>query len=175
MELSDGYLLQLLKKGNEVAFKQLYDRHWKRLYLFALRFLGTNTDAKDVVQEVFLVLWTKQGDLDIRDLGAYLYSMTKNKCLAQLGKRKLDTTFLDRVNLELGENNVEKDIHFKETQVKLEKGIDLLPSKTKEIFKLSRYDELSNQEIAHRLNISIKTVEYHITQSIRYLRLEVVS
>lgn len=170
MDTSDTHLLLLSQQDNGLAFRQLYDRHWKRLYLFSLKLLKDETEAKDVVQEVFFTLWSKRKELEINNIKAYLFATTKYKCLESLRRKRLDTTFLDKAHFFLGENNVEKEIHFKETQNILAKRIDLLPSKTRQIFKMSRYDELTNKEIAYKLNISTKTVEYHITQSIKQLR-----
>lgn len=170
MDTSDAHLLLLSQQDNGLAFRQLYDRHWKRLYLFSLKLLKDETEAKDVVQEVFFTLWSKRKELQIKDTKAYLFAATKYRCLESLRRKRLDTTFLDKAHAFFGENNVEKEIHFKETQNTLAKRIELLPSKTRQIFKMSRYDELTNKEIAYQLNISTKTVEYHITQSIKQLR-----
>lgn len=174
MKTTDADLLMLAKNGNEIAFKQLYDRHWKRLYVFSLKFLKNDSEAKDVVQEVFYMLWSKRQDLDIRELKPYLFASTKFKCLEYLKKGKM-TTFLNHVNLFIQDNSLERELNFKDTQFKLQKGIDALPEKSKRIFKMSRFQELSNKEIAHELDISIKTVEYHITQCIKRLRLDMAS
>ncbi len=174
MKTSDADLLMLAKKDNEIAFKQLYDRHWKRLYVFSFKFLKNESEAKDVVQEVFCMLWSKRRDLEIREVKPYLFASTKFKCLEYLKKERL-TVFLNHVNLFIQDDSLEKEMSFKDTQVKLQRGIDSLPEKSKRIFKMSRYQELSNKEIAHELDISIKTVEYHITQCIKRLRLDLAS
>lgn len=170
MKTSDSnYLFTLARIDNELAFNQLYDRLWKSLYLFSLKLLKNETEAKDVVQDVFCNLWTKRKELEIKNINSYLFSATKYKCLEYIRKNKNYTELLSRVNLVDLENNTERDLDFKETKFKIEKGIDTLPKKTRQIFTMSRYDDLSNKEIAHKLNISIKTVEYHITQSIKQL------
>ncbi|WP_400073503.1 RNA polymerase sigma-70 factor [Zobellia russellii] len=169
MKISDANLFLLTLKDNEVAFKQLYDRLWKGLYLFSLKLLQNETEAKDVVQDVFCNLWTKRKELEIKNVKSYLFSATKYKCLEYIRKNKNYTDLLTQVNLVHIENNTERELDFKETKSKIENCIDTLPLKTKQIFTMSRYDDLSNKEIAHELNISIKTVEYHITQSIKQL------
>lgn len=169
MKISDANLFLLTLKDNEVAFKQLYDRLWKSLYLFSLKLLKNETEAKDVVQDVFCNLWDKRQELEIENVKSYLFSATKYKCLEYIRKNNNYSDLLTRINLAASENNTERELDFKETKTKIENGIDTLPLKSKQIFTMSRYDNLSNKEIAHKLDISIKTVEYHITQSIKQL------
>ncbi|MGJ8738235.1 RNA polymerase sigma-70 factor [Zobellia laminariae] len=169
MKISNTNLFLLTLKDNEVAFKQLYDRLWKSLYLFSLKLLKNETEAKDVVQDVFCNLWTKRKELEINNVQSYLFSATKYKCLEYIRKNKNYTDLLNQINLADVENNTERELDFRETKSKIEIGINSLPLKTKQVFTMSRYDDLSNKEIAHKLNISIKTVEYHITQSIKRL------
>jgi RNA polymerase sigma factor (sigma-70 family) len=110
MDTSDAHLLLLSQQDNGLAFRQLYDRHWKRLYLFSLKLLKDETEAKDVVQEVFFTLWSKRKELQIKDTKAYLFATTKYRCLESLRRKRLDTTFLDKAHAFFGENNVEKEI-----------------------------------------------------------------
>lgn len=170
MSFSDEELFLKVKEGNELAFKQLYDKHWKRLYRFSLKLLREVSDAKDVVQEVFLALWLKRDTLEISNLPSYLYASTKYACLKRIGKGKAEALLLEKMNAHLNENNIDRQISYRETKDNLEKIIDSLPDKTMRIFKMSRYDDMSNKEIADKLKISIKAVEYHITQSIKHLR-----
>lgn len=172
---TDTHLLLLSKADNQTAFKQLYDRHWKRLYLFALKLLKDQSEAKDAVQDVFSNLWAKRKELDIKNPEAYLMASIKYKCLEYLKEKKLAPSFLHQFELSDQENPIENKIHFEETMQLLDTGIDGLPAKTKKIFKMSRQQDLSNKEIAYLLNISTKTVEYHITQSIKQLRDVVVT
>ncbi|MCR9228547.1 MAG: RNA polymerase sigma-70 factor [Flavobacteriaceae bacterium] len=171
MYVSDSKLLTLFKEGNEMAFERIYDRYWRRLYLFASKLLPNEIDAKDILQEVFYNLWTKADQLEINQLESYLFSMTKNKCFDHVRKHKSNDDLTERlVQTLLAENNTENQMDYIETKVNLERGIAHLPSRTKQIFQMSRDTELSNKEIAAKLNISVKTVEYHITQSIKYLK-----
>ena len=170
MNVSDTHLLLLSKADNQLAFKQLYDGHWKKLYLFAFKLLNSEPEAKDAVQEVFTNLWAKRKELEIKNLEAYLMASIKYKCLEQLKQKKLSPSFMDKFEPPVQGNPTENKLDFEETMHMLDTGIDRLPAKTKKIFKMSRQDELSNKEIAHMLNISTKTVEYHITQSIRQLK-----
>ncbi|MBO0355756.1 RNA polymerase sigma-70 factor [Muricauda ruestringensis] len=175
MNATDTHLLLLSKADNQIAFKQLYDRHWKRLYLFALKLLKEKAEAKDAVQDVFSNLWTKRKELDIKHPEAYLMASIKYKCLEYLKEKKLSSSFLQQFELPTQGNPIENKIHFEETMELLDTGIDGLPAKTKKIFKMSRHEDLSNKEIAYLLNISTKTVEYHITQSIKQLREVIVT
>lgn len=177
MCFSDSKLLTLIGNGNEIAFKQIYDKYWKRLYLFALKLLPSEGDAKDVVQEVFCNLWVKADRLQIENLESYLYSMTKNKCFDHLRRKKYSDEALTEIILQtiLSDSNPEDHLEYMETKKNLEKSLFQLPPKTRQVFQLSRNFDLSNKQIASKLNISVKAVEYHMTQSIKHLKSELAS
>ncbi|TKD57939.1 RNA polymerase sigma-70 factor [Flavobacterium sp. ASW18X] len=175
MTAPDLELFQLIKKDNQLAFRQLYDRHWKKQFYFAVGFLKDETLAKDVVQEVFCILWEKRDHLNIQHFGSYLHSITRNKCLEHLKKSVVFKDVLLHMDALNAENTTEQHIHYLETKEKIEKEINSLPNKTKQIFRLSRHQELSHKEIAKKMNVSTKTVEYHISQSIKKLSASMAS
>lgn len=168
--LSDQELLKQFSKGNELAFKTLYDRYWKHILRVASQILMDQDLAKDVVQDVFVSLWLKRETLKIDNVRAYIFQATKLSCFDKLRKNKLHETLLNRAQTVLESKEHEDEIDLEDTSFRVNICIASLPEKTKKIFKLSRERSLSNHQIARELNISPKTVEYHITASLKHLR-----
>lgn len=129
-----------------------------------------NEMAKDIVQDVFISLWAKRGSVEINNIKAYIYQATKLSCFDKLRKTKHHEAFLNRAQIVLESKDYEDKIDFEDTRFRINCSISTLPERTKTIFKLSRERSLSNHQIAQELNISPKTVEYHISASLKHLR-----
>jgi RNA polymerase sigma-70 factor (ECF subfamily) len=130
--------------------------------------------AQEVVQDVFVNLWMKRGSLDeVVDLESYLYKSVRNKIYDQFDKIASQEKLKRHVALQVTEetDSTKEDIEYAETWELINQEIDLLPSKTKEIFRLSRFGHYTNDEIAGNLHLSGKSVEYHITRALKRLRL----
>ncbi|MEM9856925.1 MAG: RNA polymerase sigma-70 factor [Bacteroidota bacterium] len=168
--LSDLELLELTKKGNEFAFSKLFDRYWKDLYRFGFDILHDDDQTKDAVQEVFCRIWINRTKLNVSNPKSYFIKAVKNRVLDQLklnSFKEYDDQFLID---EPAVNHVEEAIEYRETNAHILSQLDQLPKKSKEIFFLSRYSNLSNQEIANRLSMSKRTVEWHISEALKRLR-----
>ncbi|MEM7486866.1 MAG: RNA polymerase sigma-70 factor [Bacteroidota bacterium] len=168
--LTDQELYRQISMGNELAFKTLYDRYWKRVIQIADRILMNKEMAKDVVQDVFVSIWTKRGSVQIKNVKAYIYQSIKLSCFDKLRSIKHHESLLGRSQIILESKDFEDKINFEDTSFRINSGISSLPEKTKKIFKLSRERSLSNHQIAKELDISPKTVEYHISVSLKHLR-----
>lgn len=170
-ELSEGQLLVQISRDNELAFTEIYNRHWRGLFLLACNVLQEEEAAKDVVQEIFVSLWQRRKDILIENLNAYLTSSVKRKVLQYLRNDKIAQRHLERIHsLERPDNPGGRELDFYEASEELKKYINRLPERCKEVFLLSRYEQLSHKAIAEKLNISTKTVEIHITKALKYLR-----
>ncbi|RNL90710.1 RNA polymerase sigma-70 factor [Sinomicrobium pectinilyticum] len=170
MEVTDNKLFDLIRENNELAFHEIYNRYWQKLLAISFSILQDREAAKDVVQDVFIRIWIKRGELDIENVNAYLHQAVKLKCFEYLRKNKINQKLLDRVNHILHANDVEEAMNLKETQSILQKSIQSIPAKSLAIFRMSRDDSMSNREIAEKMQISRKAVEYHITVSLKHLR-----
>ena len=169
-KLSDEKLLQFVKNSNTQAFDELYRRHWHLLFRTADNILLDAEAARDVVQDIFISFWVKRHERDIRNVGGYLRQSVKLKCFEHLRTGKINQQALDRIkNLGFARDTEEK-IDFLEVHQTFEKHLNELPAKCREIFRMSRFEDLSNKEIALRLNISVKAVEYHITRALKHIR-----
>jgi RNA polymerase sigma-70 factor, ECF subfamily len=174
-------LVERLINGEELAFKEVFYQYYPGLLKFAASYLHDNHLAENVVQDAFITLWEKRMLLEIQsNIKAFLVTIVKNKSINHLEKAK------NRIKIEQSVNQMllqEADLHictlrslnpeelFTEEIAKiLEKTIQELPEQTRDIFLLSRYQGLSNQEIADKLDITVKGVEYHISKSLKLLR-----
>ena len=164
MHKEDTYLWQGIKQGDDLAFKTLFNRYYKSLCIYALQILNSLPDSEDIVQGVFVSLWTKREELYIKtSLKAYLYKSVFNACIQNVRReRKIDES-LEFLKWKMLRNQVEEDdtVLFSEIE-KLKKIVDTLPNRCKEILLLSKIEGYKNREIASDLGISIKTVESHM-------------
>ena len=151
----------------EVLFRKYYAALCKSLY----KVLRDATIAEDIVQEVFLKVWEKRESLQMDEaVHSYLYRSCYNTALNFLKQQKKNTD-IDSLEMSVaGSDTAEKDITFLETEAEILKAIDALPPKTKLVFSLSRFEELSYKEIAERLDISVKSVEKHMGIALQRLR-----
>jgi RNA polymerase sigma-70 factor (ECF subfamily) len=171
--LTDEKLLQLLKANDEQAFKEIYYRYWKLIFEAAYHRLASRETAKELVQTIFLRIWEKRHSIQITHLQSYLQTAIKNSVINYIEAAMVHKKYLQHV-LYTGSTTcqgTESTLTFHELSQAIEKAIATLPEKTRQVFRLSRFDHLSVHEIATSLNLSEKAVEYHITQSLKALRL----
>ena len=171
--LSDEKLLQLLRANNEQAFKEIYTRYWKPIFEAAWRRLASRETARELVQTIFLRIWEKRHSIYITHLQGYLQTAIKNSVINYMEATMVHKKYLQHV-VHTGSTTcqgAESTLSFHELSQAIEKAIATLPEKTRQVFRLSRFHHLSIREIATRLNISEKAVEYHITQSLKIMRL----
>lgn len=170
--ISDLQLLQLIKENDTVAFRALYDRFWEKLYRYAWKRLKSKHDAEDVVQHVFMKLWEHRSARNIQSVEQYLYKSVYYEVLDVLkniaGKNE-DFSELNEAILP-SFNNIHQKIGTSELDRIIEDAISKLPPKMQEIYRLSREEDLSVNEIAARLNISEQTVKNQLTTALSRLR-----
>lgn len=173
LDISDHELLSLIKEGDQVAFKSMYEKYWQLLYVAACKIIKDEDEAKDVVQEVFVSLLSKGSAIDIKgSVSNYLYTAVRYKVLDFISRKKVRTDYLDSLNdyVSTGNYTTDRALIEKEINAEMEKEIQNLPLKMKEVFELSRKEELSHKEIAETLNISDKTVKKQISNAIKLLK-----
>ncbi|MDX2302809.1 MAG: RNA polymerase sigma-70 factor [Microscillaceae bacterium] len=166
-------LLAALRKGDEQAFQQIYLHYWKELFAYAFNILRNQALCEDVIQDVFIAVWINRQDTQILNLKAYLYHAVRNKALSQLRKVKL-TGLQQEVIEKLSLNeSADQALHLKDIEQSIRQAADKLAPRCREIFFLSRFDRLSNQEIAQKLSISLRSVENQLSIALKYLREQV--
>jgi RNA polymerase sigma-70 factor (ECF subfamily) len=159
--LADDVLLKLLKISDELAYKEIYLRYWRRLFYSAANKTNSKEVAEDIVQSVFADLWDRRQVHNINNIAAYLETAVKyqiiNYIKTAISKRAQHTGFTELQKPE-------------ELNAAIDKAISQLPQKTQTIFRLSRFEKHTNKDISRIMDLSEKAVEYHITQSLKSLR-----
>ena len=170
---TDQELIKLLSEDNREAFEKLYARHWEELFKTAFAILKDRDASKDIVQDIFIWLWQHRYTLRVISLKFYLKAAVKFKVANYIRSGDIRESFfreLSYADLSKPAITIEEELETKQLKGIIQLAISKLPEKCREIFQLSRESHLSNQEIALRLNISIKTVENQMTIAIRRLR-----
>jgi len=172
--LSDIELIALLRNGDQSAYTVIYRRYFKLLYLHAFRKLGHEENAKDVIQEIFTVLWVKREDIAHINLAAYLYTSVRNRVIDLYSREQVVGKYHQSI-LKFAETYNETTDHLireRDMSSLIEKEIQALPPRMREIFELSRNENLSHKEIAEQLNISEHTVATQMTRALKTLRVK---
>jgi len=171
--LSDQELTALLHEGDERAFTEIYDRYHSLLYIYAHKKLQNKEEAQDIVQEVLTALWTRRFVFSMHaSLPSYLFTAVRNKALDLFSHKKVEARYLASLQNFIEDAGIQTDFLIRENDLKtlIEKEIQSLPPKMKEVFKLSRNNKLSHKEIANLMDISEQTVSTHIKKALRILR-----
>lgn len=171
--MSEGDLLWEMKDGNEEAFVVIYERYHAILYVLAHRYLQDDDSARNIVQSVFIKFWEARSNLPEKvNLRNYLYTMAKNLILNEI--RNKVSAMLKNKEIVSQRGIFEKDlievIDEKETKKQIYEAIEKLPPQKKAICLYKMREDMSNKEIAEKMNISVSTVKVHYTQALKMLR-----
>jgi RNA polymerase sigma-70 factor (ECF subfamily) len=175
---TDQTLLTLLKQGDKDAYTVIYDRYKNLLYNHAYKKLGDPEEVKDVLQELFTNLWNKRVDIPVAmNLSGYLYTGIRNRILNLLSHKEVENKYLTSIQQYTQEGDYSTDLVIREKEMAdlIQKEIDQLPPKMREVFLLSRKENLSHHEIAEQLSISEQTVAKQVTNALRILRVRLGS
>ncbi len=174
-QISDEILLDRTKSGDQVAFRILFDRYYRTGLNHIHRYVGDVPTSEDLAQGVFVKIWNKRADLDVKtSFGAYFRKACINETLNYLKTKKKfiltepdswDTSWPDT-----GDEDRERREEQESLEEHLRKSIDNLPEKCRIVFLLNRFEGLSHKEIADQLDISTKTIENHMTKALKLLK-----
>lgn len=168
--------LEKLKSGDEGALTLIYKKYWQMLFTSAYNILKDRQLCEDIIQEIFIKLWNNREKVQVEiSLKGYLYACTRYEVYRQVKAGLSRKDLYDDLLLHLYKPAIDESIEYKELIATITAVVDELPEKCREVFKLSRDEQLSHKEIASRLSISPKTVENHITKALRHLRLSLNS
>jgi RNA polymerase sigma-70 factor (ECF subfamily) len=174
--INEHILIEGIKAGKEFAFEYVFKQYYKKLCLFALKYVRDNQTAEEIVSRVFKNLWEKRKTISInQNLSSYLFKAVYNESMNYLNSFSRRQQPTDSIYQHI-ENHIEAESGFlsklyaEDLEKKIKKGIHELPEKCRDIFYMSRYESLSHKEIAERLNISVKTVENQIGIALEKLR-----
>ena len=162
-----------IKRSDPAAFKIVFDQCHKSIFNFIIFKVRDEQLAEDLLQEVFVRCWNARLRLDEnRSIRNYLYTIADNLILNEARHNKVVARQRSEVDLRVSSetDNPQFILEEKEYHVKLQSAIDSLPEKARIVFLMSRLEDLSYQQIADRLSISVKTVESHMVNALRQLR-----
>ncbi len=151
---------------------KLYDEYYKYLYDTVYRILPVDDDVQDIVQNVFIEIWRKHQLLDIQtSLRMYLRKAAINRCMNHIRSNSRIPHYMHVDELEIDSDcELQMQIEADETEQLLNDAINALPLKCRIVFGLSRFEDMNYQKISENLDISVKTVEHHITKALKLLR-----
>lgn len=170
---SDQELTILLKNGNHHAFTEIYHRYKRLLYTHAYQRLRNEHEVDDIIHELFTTLWIKRESLVFKtNLAGYLYTAVRNRILDYVAHQKIASTYISSFAtfLKRSENFTDFLLREKQLKILIDKEIAALPPKMREVFEMSRKENLSHDEIAIRLGITKKTVKSQVNNSLKILR-----
>jgi|ERR1700761_7273064 len=171
--LSDQQLASLLRDGDRAAFTEIYHRYKALLYIFAYKRTGQREEARDIIHELFLSLWTKHNALEINTgLAPYLYTAVRNRIIDSISRQKNISRYLDSFQeyIDTADNTTDHLARHNQLLALIEKEVEALPSKMRQVFELSRNTNLSRKDIATELNLSEETVKSHMHHALKILK-----
>jgi RNA polymerase sigma-70 factor (family 1) len=172
---NDVELLGMLKASDRRAYTEIYNRYHYLLLNHAYKKLRDEEQAKDVIQELFASLWLRrEQEINAANLAGYLYTIARNKILDIFAHQKVRSNYVETSLQDFARHNSYSNtdhlIREKEFMIYIEREIQALPKKMREIFELSRKGNLTHKEIAARLNISEHNVSKQISNAIKILK-----
>jgi len=169
-------LFDQVKTGDQKAFELLFSIYFARLNDFAKRVVKDDMISQDIVQEVFVKVWENESKIESINLEAYLFRLVRNRCIDYIKHLKVINNQFQAIQISSKYEELYR-IDFtgnepyilieQELNTKIEKTIQSLPDRCREVFILSRIDGLKNKEIAEKLDINIKNVERHLSRALQ--------
>jgi RNA polymerase sigma-70 factor (family 1) len=175
---TDQELTALLKVGDRHAFAEIYDRYGMMIYFKVNQMLRDEEAAKDLVQDVFLSLWLNAGQVkEAANLPGYLYVSSRNKVFNLIEKGKTRNDYVSSISRYANEASTETmdKLDERELMALIVLEIAKLPLKMRQVFEMSRLENLSHKEIAEKLGISEKTVKTQVHNALDILKVKLKS
>ena len=170
---SDELILQSLRQGSYDAFDALYMRYAPHVEAFAFCMLKNRSEAEDLAHDIFLKLWeTRESIGHIKSFRSYLFRMTKNAVFDIFEHKSVQTRYEQRLlHVEdLLTDDISTKVATKDLLMIIDMAVEQMPEQRQRVFRLSRYEGLSHQQIAQKLGVTPKTVEYHIRTALAELK-----
>jgi RNA polymerase sigma-70 factor (ECF subfamily) len=172
-------LFDQIKSGDQKALELLFSIYFPRLNDFARNVVKDGVISQDIVQDVFVKVWEKKDEIESINMEAYLFRLVRNRCIDYIKHLKVVNNRMQEIQISSKYEELYR-IDFignepyvlieQELKLKIEKTIQTLPDRCREVFILSRMNGLKNKEIAEKLNINIKNVERHLSRAMQSFR-----
>lgn len=170
---TDQELIILLRKGDELAYTEIYTRYWPLLFRHSRKMLHDDDQAMDIVQDIFTSFWFNRVAIEVNtSLSAYLYTAARNKTVNAINKSKLQFNYVESLQeyINKGTYITDETVRYNEFAAEIEAEIARLPPRMREIFELRRSAGLSYKQIALQLGVSDETVKTQVSRALKVLR-----
>jgi RNA polymerase sigma-70 factor (family 1) len=181
----ENLLLREVGKGNEKAFRTLYDLYVDRVSAYIFKLCKSGTATEEIVQDIFTKIWVNRSSLgEIGVLEAYLFGMARNKTIDYLRHLAKETGLIGLLSGQLSAanyngtdhcNGIEDQLDAVELQQLIAKSLNRLSDQKKKVFRLSKVEGFSHDEIAEAMHLSKSTVKNHLSETLQYLREQISS
>ena len=171
--MNETNLVSRLINDQKSAINELYDEFSPKLYRFAFGYLKSEAEAKDIVQEVFISIWNHRKQLNKNsNLDSLLFTIAKNTIISVFRKKLSEKDFLEYLKNKVVTNSIETEsqLNYNMLADELKRLTEQLPPQRRKIYLLSKNQGLTNKAIAAELNISVKTVEDHLSKASKFLK-----
>ena len=165
-------MLRGLRSGKEAAFEQIFKTHWHQLYCSAYYKVQSHQEAEEIVQSIFSTLWEKRESLLITNLAAYLQIAVRNRVINQIRGKITQRKYWEYYKNFIPQDKeiTEDTVMYDDLSDAVEVAVSRLPQKSQQVFRLNRLEGKSIREIANLMKLSEKAIEYHLTKSLKELR-----
>jgi RNA polymerase sigma-70 factor, ECF subfamily len=175
MKVDEKFLIQGLRKQDKAVFDLIFTYYYSGLCAYVNQFVENHDTSEDLVQEFFVRLWLNATELHITtSLKSYFFASVKNRAFDFLKHEKIKTSYANKAKKNTETGRLIENWEFTEAELRelIEKGIEKLPPRTREIFTMSRFRGISNDDISEQLDISKRTVEVQISSALKIMRKE---
>jgi RNA polymerase sigma-70 factor (ECF subfamily) len=171
-EINDQNLFLQLKSGSKEAFRTLFDRYGLRIHRFALGYLKSDHDAEELVQEVFLKLWDKRESLDSsKNTKGFIFKIAVNAIYDFIRRKNIQKAFQEfAIQNPANSDETWHEVVYNDMLAQMNQLISQMPEQRQKVFKLSREDGLSNDEISQKLGLSKRTIENQLYRATAFLK-----
>lgn len=170
---NDIAIIEAWQAGDSDAFEVLYQKYWRKLYVFARRTTPNAEDAQDLIQDVFAQLWMQKEQIDAAVFSeSYLFAIVRNKLLDKIRKQYVREEYVQKILQSSSESDfsTQQTILTNDLNNHIHRAVDVLPEKCREVFQLSRFEQLSVDQIAQKLQISPQTVKNQLSKALQVVR-----
>lgn len=177
LPMKEHLLIEGLERKDKAVFDYIFNYYYSSLCAFAMQYTNDRDVSEDLVQDLFISLWMEAPNLRINSsLKSYVFTGVKNRCFDYQKHQKVVKKYkvYELFSSKNGDNATESYFAESELRLAIQKSLEKLSPRCREIFELSRHKGLSNQEISEKLGISKRTVELQISKALKILRNELI-
>lgn len=170
--IADKLILVQLKNSNQGVFELVFNYYYSGLVVYADQIVKNTPTSEDIVQSIFMKLWETRETLEIRSFRSYFIQCVKNRCIDHIRSQEVKSKYHNQT-VDYSQVEIPEDLWTKnELDEVLQLAINKLPPRCREIFLMSRVENMKIAEIAEKLNLSGRTVETQISKALKILRVE---